>query len=190
MNSNYLYLMHESFPPLHLNFSPSFLHSKKPKVQPLILWENILRGCLASKKMKMKEKEKQSKALYIIYIDRFYILIYLYILQWMQGNIYIEKFFQPSQLRNLMVGGLQGEEWKFIQKYLKEKDLVWSWQNKGDFAPSMGWCEIRTRRGVVRISHNWKVLCEFRTSLEQLSSEGHIFLISAPNHTQLEVLNS
>ena len=33
-----------------------------------------------------------------------------------------------------MVGGLQGEEWKFIQKYLKEKDLVWSWQNKGDFA--------------------------------------------------------
>ena len=35
-------------------------------------------------------------------------------------GIYIEKFFQPSQLRNLMVGGLQGEEWKFIQKYLKE----------------------------------------------------------------------
>ena len=35
-------------------------------------------------------------------------------------GIYIEKFFQPSQLRNLMVGGLQGEEWKFIQKYLKK----------------------------------------------------------------------
>ena len=32
MNSNYLYLMHESFPPLHLDFSPSFLHSKKLKV--------------------------------------------------------------------------------------------------------------------------------------------------------------
>ena len=57
MNSNYLYLMHESFPLLHLDFSPSFLHSKKPKVQPLILWENILRGCLASKKNKIVERK-------------------------------------------------------------------------------------------------------------------------------------
>ena len=40
----------------------------------------------------MKEKEKQSKALYILYIDRFYILIYLSLLQWMQGNIYREVF--------------------------------------------------------------------------------------------------
>ena len=40
----------------------------------------------------MKEKEKQSKALYILYIDRFYILIYLYILQWMQENIYRDVF--------------------------------------------------------------------------------------------------
>ncbi|RVW30316.1 Retrovirus-related Pol polyprotein from transposon opus [Vitis vinifera] len=37
--------------------------------------------------------------------------------------------------------------------------------------------------GVVRISHKLKVLCEFRTSLEQLSSEA-IFLISAPNRTK------
>ena len=36
-------------------------------------------------------------------------------------GIYIETFFQPSSLRNLMVGGLQGEEWKFIQKYLKKR---------------------------------------------------------------------
>ena len=48
-------------------------------------------------------------------------------------------------------------------------------------------CEIQ---GVVRISHNLKVLCEFRTSLEQLSSKGHIFLISAPNHTRFEALDS
>ena len=27
-----MYLKHESFPPLHLAFSPSFLYSKKPKV--------------------------------------------------------------------------------------------------------------------------------------------------------------
>nr|CAN68002.1 hypothetical protein VITISV_021932 [Vitis vinifera] len=44
--------------------------------------------------------------------------------------------------------------------------------------------------GVVRIWHKLKVLCEFRTSLEQLSSEGHIFLISAPNRTRFEVLDS
>ena len=44
--------------------------------------------------------------------------------------------------------------------------------------------------GVVRISHNLEVLCEFRTSLEQLSSEGHIFLISAPNRTLFEALDS
>ena len=44
--------------------------------------------------MKMKEKEKQSKALYILYIDR-YILhtsIHRCRLQWMQGNIYREVF--------------------------------------------------------------------------------------------------
>ena len=43
--------------------------------------------------------------------------------------------------------------------------------------------------GVVRISHKLKVLCEFRTSLDQLSSEGHIFLISASNHTRFKVLD-
>ena len=59
---------------------------------------------------------------------------------------------------------------------------MWSWQNRGDFAPKT--------HGLVRISHKEKVLCEFRTSLEQLSSEGHIFLISAPNHTWFEALDS
>ena len=39
-------------------------------------------------------------------------------------------------------------------------------------------------------SHNLKVLCEFRTSLEQLSSEGHIFFISAPNRTRFKALDS
>ena len=54
--------------------------------------------------------------------------------------------------------------------------------------------------GVVQISHNLKVLCEFRTtqgvvrnfrtSLERLASKGHIFLISAPNRTRFEALDS
>ena len=44
----------------------------------------------------MKEKEKQSKALYILYIDRYY--IYDPSLLFYSGckGIYIEEFFQPS----------------------------------------------------------------------------------------------
>ena len=61
-----------------------------------------------------------------------------------------------------------------------------------------GLCEFgRCCASVVRVSHKLrtsshklKVLCEFRTSLEQLSSEGHIFLISALNRTQFEALDS
>ena len=34
------------------------------------------------------------------------------------------------------------------------------------------------------------VVRKFRTPLEQLSSEGHIFLISAPNRTRFEALDS
>ena len=34
------------------------------------------------------------------------------------------------------------------------------------------------------------VVRKFRTSLDQLSSEGHIFLISAPNRTRFEALDS
>ena len=42
-------------------------------------------------------------------------------------------------------------------------------------------CEFRTTQGVVR---------NFRTSLEQLASKGHIFLISAPNRARFEALDS
>ena len=65
MNSNYLNLMHGSFPPFHLDFSPSFLYSKKPKVQPLILRANILRGCLASKKKKIVKRKQKTRELCI-----------------------------------------------------------------------------------------------------------------------------
>ena len=65
-----------------------------------------------------REGKTEQGSVYSIYL-------YIYILIDPDYNgckgIYIEKFFQPSQLRNLMIGGLQGEEWKFIQKYLKEK---------------------------------------------------------------------
>ena len=40
--------------------------------------------------------------------------------------------------------------------------------------------------GVMRISHNTLCRAKFSHNLEQLASEGHIFLISAPNHTRLK----
>ena len=90
----------------------------------------------------MKEKEKQSKALYILYIDRYYI----YDLITLDARVYIETYFQPSKLRNLMVGGLQGEEWKFIQKYLKKNIQKSRWKISGSFrnhfAGENGVCEI------------------------------------------------
>ena len=81
-------------------------------------------------------------------------------------------------------------------KISKRKDLKWSRRNRGEFAPRMGWCEFSRccanfaqAEVVVRNSHKLKVLCEFRTSLEQLSSEGHIFLISTPNRARFEALD-
>ena len=76
-----------------------------------------------------------------------------------------------------MIGGLQGEEWKFIQKYLRENISHGVSKNRAKFTPRMGCANFE---GVVR---------KFRTPLEKLSSEGHIFLISAPNHTRFKVLD-
>ena len=64
-------------------------------------------------------------------------------------------------------------------KISKRKDLVWRWQKQG---------KIRTMQGGVR--NGVRIVCEFRTPLEQLSSEGHIFLVSVPNRTRFEVLDS
>ena len=76
---------------------------------------------------------------------------------------------------------------KIYTKISKRKDLVWSRQKQGKIHTTQGGvrilkvlCKFRTTQGVVR---------NFRTSLEQLASEGHIFLILAPNHTQFEALD-
>ena len=90
-----------------------------------------------------------------------------------------------------MIGGLQGEEWKFIQKYLKEK--ISCGVEKTEEISHHAWAAVRNSHKEMccaKISHKLKVLCEFRTSLEQLSSEGHIFLILAPNHTRFKALDS
>ena len=122
-----------------------------------------------------------------------------------------------------MFGGLQGEEWKFIQKYLKENisrgvggteensHRAWAMRMLCECCASFSQgshnqgvvrvlCEFRTRFAQLKVlceccasfaqgSHNLKVLCEFGISLEQLSSEGHIFVISAPNRTRFEALD-
>ena len=89
-----------------------------------------------------------------------------------------------------MVGGLQGEEWKFIQKYLKEK--ISCGVDKIEEISHHAWvgAKFAQGEGVVRISHKLGLLCEICTCLVQLSSEGHIFLISAPNRTRFEALDS
>ena len=92
-------------------------------------------------------------------------------------GIYIEEFFQPSQLRNLMVGGLQGEEWKFIQKYLKKNIPKCRSQISGyfrnHFARENGVCEIsQTLKRAAKYFRNNKLNsqgCEIGFHLEVLS---------------------
>ena len=103
----------------------------------------------------------------------------------MDAREYIYREVFPTFLAKKSYGWwITRRRMEIYTKISKRKDLVWSRQNRGDFAPRMGWCEFS------RCCANFKVLCEFRTSLEQLSSEGHIFLISALNHTRFEALDS
>ena len=81
-------------------------------------------------------------------------------------GIYIEEFFQPSQLRNLMVGGLQGEEWKFIQKYLKKNIQKCRWQISGSIKD-----HFAGENGVCEISQTLKKGCEI-TSQQKVFSQG------------------
>ena len=80
-----------------------------------------------------------------LFVDSIYWITY-YLSFTVDARVYIETFFQPSKLRNLMVGGLQGEEWKFIQKYLKKNIQKSRWQISGStkdhFAGENGVCEI------------------------------------------------
>ena len=133
---------------------------------------------------KNRRREKNRARLCIVYIFKYlYIDRSLYILQWMHGNIYREVF--PTFLAK------KSYDWwitrrimEIYTKISKRKYLAWSRKNRGKFAPHMGCANV------VRVSHKLKVLCEFRTSLEQLSSEGHIFLISTPNRARFEALDS
>ena len=137
---------------------------------------------------KNRRREKNRTRLCI-----FYILIDNNLLQRMQGNIYREVF--PTFLAKKSYDWwITRRRMEIYTKISKRKDLMWSRKNRGDFVPCMGWCENFAQGNVLcefrTSSHKLKVLCEFRTSLEQLSSKGHIFLISAPNHTQFEALDS
>ena len=146
---------------------------------------------------KNKRREKNRARLCIVYI---FIYLYLHpslcLLQWMHGNIYREVF--PTFLAKKSYDWwITRRRMEIYTKISKRKDLKWSRRNRGKFAPRMGCANLE---GVVQISHklhtswrccaNFKVLCEFRISLEQLFSEGHIFLISAPNRKRFEALDS
>ena len=156
MNSNHLYLMHESFPPLHLDFSPNFLHSKKPKVQSLILQENILRGYLASKKKKIVERKRKAKrALYFTKCKIYNMFVYL------RDDFHPSYSFYKSQACDWLITGIRKE---FTSKNTKENISCGVGKTKEiSHQRRMGWCEFRTRRkccanfaqaeGVVRISH-------------------------------------
>ena len=76
----------------------------------------------------------------------------------MQGNIYREVF--PTFLAKKSYDWwITRRRMEIYTKISKRKDLSWSRQNRGDFAPHMGWCEIgkccanfAQPEGVVRIS--------------------------------------
>ena len=122
-------------------------------------------------KNRRKEKNRARLCIFYIFIS---LSVSLYpsmsILQWMHGNIYRE-FFPTFLAKKSYDSWITRRRMEIYTKISKRKDLKWSRQNRGEFAPHMGWCE-------------------FRTSLEQLSSKCHIFLISTPNHTWFEALYS
>ena len=99
-----------------------------------------------------------------LFVDSIYD-IYLYFYIYYNGckGIYIEKFFQPSYLRNLMVGGLQGEEWKFIQKYLKKRS------KRVGALISQFVCRFRTLHGDLRKSR--QLISQLGIHFRRLSSK-------------------
>ena len=76
----------------------------------------------------------------------------------MQGNIYREVF--PTFLAKKSYGWwITRRRMEIYTKISKRKDLVWSQQNRGDFAPCMGWCEFRTReRCCANFAQAWAVV--------------------------------
>ena len=83
----------------------------------------------------------------------------------------------------LVIGLLQGEERKLHQKIQNKISKVESAKTEENSHHAWG----------VRIFAHLRGVCEFRTPfahLEQLSSKGHIFLVSAPNRTRFEALDS
>ena len=143
-----------------------------------MLWENILRGRLASKKKKIEERKGKQRELYIPYREENFTKC--------KNTIQLFREMISSHLivfikQSLWVANYKDKKGIYIKKNTKEKISCGVVRTEEISHQSrMGWCEIRTCLG-------W---CEIRTYLMQLSSEGHIFLILAPNHTQFEALDS
>ena len=70
-----------------------------------------------------------------------------------------------------MIGGLQGEEWKFIQKYPKENISCGVGRNRGKFAPRKGVCEFG--RCCAKFSHKPGAVVLRRPYLPHFSSKSY-----------------
>ena len=84
-----------------------------------------------------------------------------------------------------------GNLYKNIQK---KRSRVESAETGENSHHARGVRNFRTPEEGVRTSHTIRTakrgVCEILAHLEQLSSEGHIFLVSAPNHARFEALDS
>ena len=82
-----------------------------------------------------------------------------------------------------MVGGLQGEEWKFIQKYLKKRSHVESAEQRR-FCTKDAWAgaNFAQGEGVVRNSHKLGLLCEIRTCMGCCAKFAHAWLVVRNSH--------
>ena len=97
----------------------------------------------------MKEKEKQSKALYILYIDRLHTSP--------QRLLRVVEYFLAKELHEWLN---TRRKWKFIQKYLKKNIQKCRSQISGSFRD-----HFARENGVCEISQVHKEVCEI--SLQQ-----------------------
>ena len=113
---------------MHVKTYPAFLTPRDKKLSLSSSEEKSSKfGWLEIKRNeKWKRRKKQSKALYILYIDRYYIYLTCPLLQWMQESLYRKVIYpslDTSYLRNYMSGWIQGENgnlykniWRKISK--------------------------------------------------------------------------
>ena len=141
MNSNYLYLTHKSFPPLHLDFSPSFLHPRNKKFSLSSFEKTSQRMFGQQENENVREGKTEQGSVYSIYLYILHLHPSLYILQWMHGNIYREVF--PTFLAKKSYDWwITKRRMEIYTKISKRKDLKWSWRKQRKICTTHGLCEF------------------------------------------------